>query len=165
MVKHSVKNVRTGQLASVKIIINKIHNDGLRESVSIQNQGTIAQPISGWVLASLRGELFYAFPDQLIFLPGMTVFIHSGQGRTVKVGNNKFARIDLFWTNEQVWNNHGDLAILFDANGVEIDRFVYPHVRVMGSTAEYRKRLVLNSDGYQITDIPVDQQGRPISGI
>jgi hypothetical protein len=162
VVKQSVKTVRAGQLAGVKIIINKIHNVGLQESVSIQNQGTVAQPMSGWILASLRGESFYTFPDPLIFLPGMTVFIHSGQERPIKVRNSKIARIDLLWTNEQVWNNHGDLAILFDANGVEIDRFVYPHERVMGSSAEHRKRLVQNSDGYRIIDIPMDQQGRPI---
>jgi hypothetical protein len=161
-VKQSVNNVRAGQLAGVKIIINKIHNDGLQESVSIQNLGTVPQPMSGWILASLRGELFYAFPDALIFLPGMTVFIHSGQEKPGKVRNSKIAHIDLFWTDEQVWNNHGDLAILFDANGVEIDRFVYPHERVMGSSAENRKRLVESPDGYQITDIPVEQQVKTI---
>jgi hypothetical protein len=162
MVKQSVKNVRAGQLAGVKIAINKIHNNGLQESVSIQNQGTVAQPMSGWILASLRGELFYAFPDHLIFLPGMTVFIHSGQERPIKVRNSNIARIDLFWTNEQIWNNHGDVAILFDANGVEIDRFVYPFERVMGSSAEHRKRLVQSLDSYRITDVPVNQQGRTI---
>jgi len=160
MSKQNAKIVRSGQLEGVKLIIKKIHNDGLQESVSIQNQGTVAQPMSGWILASLRGQLFFTFPDHLIFLPGMTVIVHSGQQRLGNVWSSKIARVDLFWTNEQVWNNHGDMAILFDADGNEIDRYAYPHGRVMGSSAEHRKMLVQNTDGQQIFDIPVRQPGR-----
>jgi hypothetical protein len=162
MSKQIVKIVRASQLEGVKLIIKKIHNDGLQESVSIHNKGTVAQPMSGWILASLRGELFYAFPDQLIFLPGMTVIVHSGQQTLEKVWGSKFAQVDLFWTKEQVWNNRGDMAILFDADGNEIDRYAYPHGRVMGSSAEHRKMLVQSTDGHQIIDIPVRQLGRTI---
>jgi hypothetical protein len=160
--KQTTQNVCAGQLEGVKLIIKNIHNAGLQESVSIQNQGTVAQPMSGWMLASLRGQLFYTFPDHLIFLPGMTVIIHSGQQRLGKVRTSKIAQVDLFWTNEQVWNNHGDMAILFDADGNEIDRYAYPHERVMGSSAEHRKRLVQSPDGHQITDLPSHQPGRTI---
>lgn len=152
MSKQTAQNVCAGQLEGVKLIIKKVHNDGLHESVSIRNQGTVVQPMSGWILASQRGQLFYAFPDNLIFLPGMTVIVHSGQQMLGKVRSNKIAQVDLFWTNEQVWNNHGDMAILFDANGIEIDRYVYPYERVMGSSAEHHKILVQSPDGYQIVD-------------
>jgi len=160
MSKQTVQNVRASQLEGVNLIIKKIQNAGLQESVSIQNQGTVAQPMSGWVLASLRGQLFYTFPDHLIFLPGMTVVIHSGQQRPGNVQGSKYAQIDLFWTKEQVWNNRGDMAILFDTDGNEIDRYAYPHKRVMGSSAEHRKMLVHSTDGQQIFDIPVRQPGR-----
>jgi hypothetical protein len=162
MSKQTVQNVRAGQLEGVHLIIKKIHNDGLQESVSIQNQGTVAQPMSGWMLASLRGQLFYTFPDHLIFLPGMTVIVHSGQQRLGNVRGSKFAQVNLFWTNEQVWNNRGDMAILFDTDGNEIDRYAYPHDRVMGSSAEHRKMLVQNTDGQRIIDIPVRQRSRTI---
>ena len=162
MSKQTVQNVRAGQLEGVKLIIKKIHNEGLQESVSIHNQGTVAQPMSGWVMASLRGQLFYTFPDNLIFLPGMAVVVHSGQQMQGQVRRDLIAQVDLFWTNEQVWNNRGDMAILFDADGIEIDRYVYPHERVMGSSAEQHKMLVQSPDGYQITDAPVHQPGRTI---
>ena len=78
MSKQTAQIVRVGQLEGVKLIIKKIHNDGLQESVSIRNQGTVAQPMSGWILASIRGQLFYPFPDNLIFLPGKVIIVHSG---------------------------------------------------------------------------------------
>lgn len=162
MSKQTAQIVRTGQLEGVKLNIKKIHNNGLQESVSLHNQGSVAQPMSGWIMASIRGELFYTFPDNLIFLPGMTVVVHSGQQVQGQVRSGRIAQIDLFWTNEQVWNNHGDMAILFDADGFEIDRYVYPHERIMGSSAEHHKTLVQSPDGYQITDAPVHQSGRII---
>ena len=162
MSKQTSQIVRTGQLEGVKLIINKIHNDGLQESVSIQNQGTVSQPMSGWILASLRGQLFYTFPDNLIFLPGLTVVVHSGEQIQGQVRSNQIAQVDVFWTNEQVWNNRGDMAILFDVNGIEIDRYVYPHKRLMGSSAEHHKLLVQSPDGYQITDAPEHLPGRTI---
>ncbi len=58
----------------------------------------------------------------------------------------------LLWTIDQVWNNHSDTAILFDANGLEIDRHNYPHERVMGSSANRRKVLIRNNDGFEIVN-------------
>ncbi|MFA5873245.1 MAG: lamin tail domain-containing protein [Anaerolineales bacterium] len=162
MSKKTAQIVRAGQLEGVKLFIKKIHNDVLQESISIHNQGTVAQPMSGWVLASLRGQLFYPFPDNLIFLPGLTVVVHSGQQVQGQGWSDRIAQVDLFWTNEQVWNNRGDMATLFDADGFEIDRYIYPHERVMGSSDKRHKMLVQRPDGYQITDAPVHQPGRTI---
>jgi hypothetical protein len=162
MSKQTAQIVRTGQLEGMKLMIKKIHNDGLQESVAILNQGTMAQPMSGWTLASLRGKLFFPFPYKLILLPGMTVVVHSGQQMEHQVRRGLTGQIDLFWKNEQVWNNVGDVAILFDADGVEVDRYTYPHERVMGSSTEQTKMLVQSSDGYQITDVPVCKPGRII---
>jgi hypothetical protein len=52
----------------------------------------------------------------------------------------------------QVWNNHSDTAILFDANGLEIDRYSYPHERMMGNSAKRRKILIRNEDGFEIVN-------------
>ena len=162
MSKQTAQIVHTGQLEGVNLIIKKINNDGLQESVAIVNQGTVAQPMSGWTLASLRGKLFFQFPDNLILLPGMKVVVHSGQQKDGQVQRGFTGQINLFWTNEQVWNNRGDMAILFDVDGVVVDRYAYPHKRVMGSSAENAKLLVQTSDGYQITDAPVRKPGRTI---
>jgi len=56
------------------------------------------------------------------------------------------------WTTDQVWNNNSDTAILFDANGLEIDRHNYPHERVMGSSANHRKVLIRNDDDFEIVN-------------
>jgi hypothetical protein len=165
MSKQTANRICTGQLEGVKLGIKKIHNDGLQESVVILNQGTMAQPMNGWTLASLRGELFFRFPDHLILLPSMKVVIHSGQQKERQSWRELTGQVDLFWTNEQVWNNHGDVAILFDADGIEIDRYAYPYERVMGSDADDTKILVPKSDGYHIIDAPTRKPGRTIRHI
>ena len=129
----------TGQLSGAKVIIKEVHNDALSESVTIANKGAVAQPLCGWVLATLRGEKFYAFPDDLVLLPKMAAIIHSGQGAL----NNPSS--GLLWTEEQVWNNQGDVAVLFDANGLEVDRYAYPHERIQGSAD--KRPLCLLRDG------------------
>ena len=145
MSKQSSHIVNTGQLDGANLKIEAVHNDGLQESVTIINQGTVIQPMSGWVLASLRGQALYPFPDDLLLRPSMNVMVHSGQPEPQKALTHQTARVDLLWTTEQIWNNHGDIAILFDANGQEIDRYSYPHGRVMGSSAKRRKVLLRNS--------------------
>ena len=59
---------------------------------------------------------------------------------------------NLLWTIGQVWNNNSDTAILFDANGLEIDRLSYPNERVTGSSANSRKILVEGADGFEIVN-------------
>jgi hypothetical protein len=152
MSKRSSHVVNAGQLEGTKLKIEAVHNDGLQESVTIINRGTVVQPMSGWVLASLRGQAFYLFPDDVILQPDMIVVIHSGQQRPKKTQNYRGVWPELFWTTDQVWNNHGDTGILFDANGLEIDRYSYPHERVMGSSANFRKVLIRDDHGFEIVD-------------
>lgn len=135
-----------GELAGAQLEIIHVHNDGLRESVTIINRGTIAQPMSGWALATLRGGQVYTFPDDFTLLPGLKVVIHSGQGAPENSPR------DLFWTHEQRWNNRSDTAILFDVHGLEVDRWVYPHGRISGSAAKQRKRLVRNGDTWDVVN-------------
>jgi hypothetical protein len=121
MTKRTTQPARAGQLAGAQVKIGQVHNDALREYVTVVNVGTMAQPMGGWALASLRGERFYTFPDGLILLPEIVAVIHSGQGASDNPPH------DLLWTEEQVWNNQGDVAVLFDADGLEVDRCAYPH--------------------------------------
>ncbi len=150
MSKRTSSIVQTGQLEGAKISIQMVHNDGLHEDLTIINRGTIVQPMSRWVLASLRGQVFYQFPDDLLLRSGMSVVIYSGQWEPETAHNNQTNRVDLLWTTDQVWNNHGDTAILFDANGLEIDRYSYPHERVLGSSSNRRKVLIRTDNGFDI---------------
>lgn len=152
MSKRTSQIACAGQLKGAKLKIKAVKNDGLREYVTIINRGTVMQPMSGWVLASLRGQTFYPFPDDLMFEPGMIVKVQSGQQEPKKTNNKRGVWADLLWTVEQVWNNRGDIAILFDANGLEVDRHSYPHERVMGSGDNRRKVLVRNDNGFEIVN-------------
>jgi len=134
MSKRTSQIISAGQLKGAKLRIKSVKNDGLQESATIINRGTVVQPMSDWVLASVRGQEFFAFPDDLMLEPGMVVVIQSGL-QAPKKYNDQGVWANLLWTINQVWNNHSDTAILFDANGLEIDRLSYPHERVMGSSA------------------------------
>ena len=152
MSKRTSTIVRIGQLKGAKLKIKTVKNDGLQESATIINRGTVIQPMSGWVLASLRGQVFYPFPDDLMLEPGMIVVVQSGEQESKKTHNHRGIWEKFLWTIDQVWNNHSDTAVLFDANGVEIDRHSYPHERVMGSSANRRKILIRNNDGFEIVN-------------
>lgn len=152
MSKQISQIVRIGQLKGAKLEIKAVKNDGLQEYATIINRGTVAQPMSGWVLASLRGQTFYPFPDDLMFEPGMVVKVQSGQQEPKETNNKQGVWANLLWTVEQVWNNRGDTAILFDANGLEVDRHSYPHERVMGSGSNRRKVLVRKDNSFEIVN-------------
>ncbi len=148
MSKRTSYVIQAGQLDGAKLKIEAVHNAGLQESVTIINQGLVAQPMTGWVLASLRGQVFYSFPEDVMLRPNRSIVIHSGQQEP----KNTDVSADFLWTMDQIWNNRGDIAILFDANGLEIDRYSYPHERVLGSSDNRRKVLIRNDDGFEITD-------------
>ncbi len=137
---------RVNELAGAQLEISGIQNDSLSESAIIVNRGTMAQPMSGWALVTLRGGQVYTFPDDLILLPGGAVVIHSGQGASENPPH------DLFWTHEQRWSNQSDTAILFDVHGLEVDRWVYPHGRISGSAAKHPKRLVRDGDTWRVVN-------------
>jgi hypothetical protein len=152
MSKRTSQIVCTGQLKGTKLKIKAVKNDGLREHATIINMGTVTQPMSGWVLASLRGQTFYSFPADLMFEPGMIIMVQSGHQKSRKTHNDRDVWAVLQWTIDQVWNNHSDTAILFDANGLEIDRFSYPHQRAIKSRTDGRKILVRNANGFEIVN-------------
>ncbi|MGH7490849.1 MAG: lamin tail domain-containing protein [bacterium] len=151
MSKRAPQPTLTGQLAGAEIKIVGVYNHGLREHLTVVNQGTVAQPLGGWTLVALRGNRRYFFSDDLILLPGMNVFIHSGQSA---LDNPPY---HLFWTGDQMWNNRNDVALLFDHSGREIDRCVYSHKRMLGHETKRRKRLLDNGETWRLRDEPRPQ--------
>jgi hypothetical protein len=63
--------------------------------------------------------------------------VHSGPGAR---GSSPF---DVIWTNATVWNNKGDTAVLFGANGHEIARLSTGS----GAPDSKREMLLYRSDG------------------
>jgi hypothetical protein len=135
-------------LAGARIKILGVYNHGWREHVAVVNRGTVAQPLAGWALVALRGNRFYFFPDDLILMPGMKVFIHSGQDA---LNNPPY---HLLWTDEQMWSNRNDVALLFEHGGLEIDRCAYSHKRMLGHDTQRRKRLRNVGETWQLVDEP-----------
>ena len=56
-----------------------------------------------------------------------------------------------------MWNNRGDVAVLFDANGLEIDRCAYGHARKLGNTTQRRKRLLRDGETWRMVDEPMPE--------
>ena len=80
--------------------------DPKAEKVYITNNGEEEINLRNWVLESTVGRQRFVLP-QVILAPGDTITIGSGPN----------ASGDLIWTRRYVWNDKGDKAVLYDADG------------------------------------------------
>lgn len=135
--------IEVSQLDGARIAMTELDAEGSDEVVLIQNLGTVAQPLTGWVLTSLRGETFFTLPEGTILPPGGQLRVHSGPGASAGGPD------DLLWTRESVWNNKGDTAVLFGANGHEIARIGHGNRR---DDSKGSKLLYRDEHGMRIED-------------
>lgn len=112
--------------------ICEVHNVGLNESVMTIHQGKVAQPLSGCAYVRLHGQVFYPFLEDFMLQPKIIVVLCSGQPGLKNAANSQPNQNELFWTTDQVWNKHSDSAILFNENGIEVERHSYRHERITG---------------------------------
>ncbi|MBA3532425.1 MAG: lamin tail domain-containing protein [Ardenticatenales bacterium] len=143
MSKGKSRPIEVPLLDGVTLWMSELQALGADESVTIKNIGTIPQPLNSWVLASLRGESFYTFPEGTILEPGGEITVHSGPSAR----NNPPK--ELFWTKEHIWNNQSDTAVLFDATGHEVARMAQGRSR---SEEQGRKLLYRDEEGMHIED-------------
>ncbi|HBY95055.1 MAG: lamin tail domain-containing protein [Ardenticatenaceae bacterium] len=134
MAKPDSYTVETPKLEGTHITLAELQVEGADEYVTIENTGTVAQPLTSWILASLRGETLYQMPEGLVLHPNSRVRIHSGPAAE---GNPP---TDFVWTRERVWNDKGDTAVLFDALGHEVTRLTHgsPPAESRGARLLYR---------------------------
>lgn len=93
------------------------HHDLNGEYVVIENHGARAIDISGWLLCDLSSRCF-RFPDGVGIPVDRRVVVYTGYGMSDGVS--------FFMNNDRaVWNNDGDEATLFDAEGNPVLRHVY----------------------------------------
>ncbi|MGM0843692.1 MAG: cell wall-binding repeat-containing protein [Bacillota bacterium] len=85
------------------------------ETVTIKNSDSVDILMAGWRLFSKEGNHTYQFPRDFVLKPGQSVTLAAGPGAV----HNPPAQ--LLWTNNYIWNNSGDKAILFDPTGGIID--------------------------------------------
>lgn len=131
-------NTRVPELRGAKPCIERVEADSAHEVVTITNKGQIAQPLTGWILASLRGHYFFRFPKGAILHAGDHLLIHSGPEASPS------SKRDLLWCRERRWNSKGDLAVLFGMNGHEVNRHWYGQV---GSIRSMRLKLLFRREG------------------
>lgn len=87
------------------------------EYVVIQSHDVVSVDIGRWRLCDISSRCF-RFPDDARIDPGRRVVVYTGYG--VSDG------VSFFMNNSRaVWNNDGDQATLFDADGNPIVRYVY----------------------------------------
>lgn len=93
--------------------------DNLNEEwVGLENQGSAAQDMTGWILRDESTQNRYVFPAGFTLAAHATVVIHSGCGTDTAT--------DLHWCTEiPVWSNGGDTVILELANGTVVARSRY----------------------------------------
>ena len=87
------------------------------EWVELTNEGDTPLDLSGYRLKD-EGLHLYIF-GAVTLAPGATVRVYSGRGEDTATA--------LYWglAGEDVWNNDGDTAYLWDANGLFVDCLSY----------------------------------------
>lgn len=93
-----------------------VHNEGRSEHVRIQAPADRALTLTGWRLSSAVGDQKYNFPATSL-AAGAVIRIVSGATEQ-QAG-------DLVWGRQNVWNNDGDIARLFDASGALVAEVSY----------------------------------------
>jgi hypothetical protein len=87
------------------------------EYVEFQNEGTLAQDMSGWRVASLRGGQSYVFSG-LTLQPGQICRLYTNEVHPESCG--------LSWNRSSAqWNNTGDAAALVDPSGKTVSQISY----------------------------------------
>lgn len=89
--------------------------DRKAEVVSLQNGSAAGIDISGWTLVSEVGNQRFTFPTGTKLAAGATLRITSGSMAKASLGT-------LVWSQENIWNNEGDPAVLLNAQGQQVSR-------------------------------------------
>jgi competence protein ComEC len=87
------------------------------EVVKIRNNGSQDVNMTGWKLVSIEGNQTYDFPANYVLKAGSTVHITSGRNA---INNPPYY---LEWTGSYIWNNAGDPAALYNAEGVKVSEY------------------------------------------
>lgn len=88
------------------------------EYVEIKNTGTSAMDVNGWYIKDL-GKNRFVFPSMQL-AAGETCRVYTGEKHPETCGLS-FDMLD-----SAIWNNGGDCAALYDADGLLVDEYCYP---------------------------------------
>jgi Lamin Tail Domain len=86
------------------------HQTVNQEYVKITNKGTTAVSMRGWKVTDKGAKHTYKFPSTFVLKSKNTVTLYTGKGKNTST--------KLFWGRAAfVWNNEGDTAYLYNAQG------------------------------------------------
>jgi lamin tail-like protein len=126
----NIHNVKTSKRIIIEHINHNPHGKDTstklnEEFVVLENEGTEKISLAGWSLKdeTTTGERrhVYQFPQAVSLSPREKAVVHTG------LGNDEFEpgtppKWNLHWGRRSfVWNNEGDTATLFDAEGNKVD--------------------------------------------
>jgi len=90
-----------------------------QETVTLTNSQSSVVDLTGWILRDGSSTHRFVFPDGFVLGSGASVTVHTGCGSD--------SAEDLHWCAEgPIWNNAGDVAILFDDSGALVSSVTYP---------------------------------------
>jgi hypothetical protein len=86
------------------------HQTVNQEYVKITNKGTTAVSMRGWKITDKGAKHTYKFPSSFVLKSKNAVTLYTGKGRNTAT--------KLYWgMGWYVWNNEGDTAYLYNAQG------------------------------------------------
>jgi len=86
------------------------HQTVNQEYVKITNKGTTAVSMRGWKVTDKGAKHTYKFPSTFVLKSKNTVTLYTGKGKNTAT--------KLYWGRAAfVWNNEGDTAFLYNAQG------------------------------------------------
>ena len=91
----------------------------VKEFVTISNETSIDVDMTGWTLVSTKGNQVYHFPEGFILTAWNSVDLLSGPRQPQDLPRT------LIWTNENIWNNNGDTAQLYNAEGELVSEVIW----------------------------------------
>jgi len=101
-------------VVEASVVISEYGGRGSPEFIAITNQGSAPADMTGWWLESVvkgNEDQVFRFPSGFILTAGATIKVYSGKGALADPPDG------LLWTTENMWNNDGDTANLYDGSG------------------------------------------------
>lgn len=108
------------------VVITHIHYDGkvhrtqADEFIEIQNQGKASVDLSGWRVSAGNIGQNFLFPAHTIIKSQQRLRVYTDEIHPESGGFS-------FGSKRALWNDKGDIGLLFDASGAEISRWAYGH--------------------------------------
>jgi competence protein ComEC len=106
----------------LELFFNHSKQTNNQEYVQVKNTGTTALSMKGWKIKNKTKKHTYSFPSTYTLKSKATVTIYTGRGTN--------SATKLYWgSGAFIWNNDGDTAYLYNAQGTLVSTKVGAKVK------------------------------------